>query len=150
MGLRVAIVAVHVRPVGHLGGEGRRDAAQVVERARLGRERETLLIGFVLPGAVLLHMALTEGDAQFGARFVRLAGNSVLLAGLMWWAFARTRWGLLVRMAGDSANAARALGYSVAGIRIAPPARLCRYSFSYDRDFLVVARMTPSVLGHFS
>ena len=27
-------------------------------------------------------MALTEGDAQFGARFVRLAGNSVLLAGL--------------------------------------------------------------------
>ena len=28
------------------------------------------------------------------------------LAGAMWWAFRRTRWGLLVRMAGDSANAA--------------------------------------------
>ena len=43
----------------------------------------------------------------------------LLLALVMWWAFARTRWGLLVRMAGDSAHAARALGYSVAGIRIA-------------------------------
>jgi len=32
--------------------------------------------------------------------------------------FARTRIGLLVRMAGDSANAARALGYSVVRIRI--------------------------------
>ena len=44
------------------------------------------------------------------------------LAGAMWWAFRRTRWGLLVRMAGDSANAARALGYSVSGIRIAATA----------------------------
>ncbi|MEN9486290.1 MAG: hypothetical protein RJB37_4170, partial [Pseudomonadota bacterium] len=41
-----------------------------------------VLIGFVLPGAVLLHMALTEGDAQFGARFFALAGNSVLLSSL--------------------------------------------------------------------
>ena len=38
--------------------------------------------GFVLPGGLLLAMALTDGDAQFGERFVRLAGNSVLLAGL--------------------------------------------------------------------
>jgi general nucleoside transport system permease protein len=42
----------------------------------------------------------------------------LLLAVLLWWAFKRTRYGLLVRMAGDSANAARALGYSVVGIRI--------------------------------
>lgn len=41
------------------------------------------------------------------------------LAVLLWWGFARTRAGLLVRMAGDSANATRALGYSVSGIRIA-------------------------------
>ncbi|MFM9916441.1 MAG: ABC transporter permease, partial [Rhizobacter sp.] len=41
-----------------------------------------LLIGFVLPGGVLLHMALTEGDAQFGTRFFTLAGNSVLVSGL--------------------------------------------------------------------
>ncbi len=38
--------------------------------------------GFVLPAGLLLKMALTEGDAQFGERFARLAGNSVLLAGL--------------------------------------------------------------------
>ena len=46
----------------------------------------------------------------------------IVLAAAMWWAFARTRWSLLVRMAGDSANAARALGYSVSGIRIAATA----------------------------
>ncbi|HSH89736.1 MAG TPA: ABC transporter permease [Ramlibacter sp.] len=44
------------------------------------------------------------------------------IAAAMWWAFANTRAGLLVRMAGDSANATRALGYSVNGIRIAATA----------------------------
>ena len=43
----------------------------------------------------------------------------LVLAVLLWWGFRRTRYGLLVRMAGDSANAARALGYSVGGIRLA-------------------------------
>jgi simple sugar transport system permease protein len=42
----------------------------------------------------------------------------LVIAGAMYWAFKRTRYGLLVRMAGDSAHAARALGYSVVGIRI--------------------------------
>ena len=42
----------------------------------------------------------------------------LVLAALLWWGFKRTRYGLLVRMAGDSANAARALGYSVSGIRL--------------------------------
>ena len=37
----------------------------------------------------------------------------------MRWGFARTRWGLLVRLAGDSASATKALGYSVNGVRIA-------------------------------
>ncbi len=46
----------------------------------------------------------------------------LLLAGGLWWAFANTRAGLLVRMAGDSASATRALGYSVHGIRIAATA----------------------------
>jgi simple sugar transport system permease protein len=46
----------------------------------------------------------------------------LLLAALLWWGFRRTRYGLLVRMAGDSANAARALGYSVTGIRLASTA----------------------------
>ena len=43
----------------------------------------------------------------------------VLLALLMGWAFMNTRWGLLVRMVGDSSDAARALGTSVNGVRIA-------------------------------
>jgi iron(III) transport system permease protein len=41
-----------------------------------------LLAGFGVPAAVLLEMALTEGDAQFGARFLRLARNSFTLAAL--------------------------------------------------------------------
>jgi general nucleoside transport system permease protein len=53
--------------------------------------------------------------------------NALLPIGLaiavaMWWAFANTRIGLLVRLAGDSADAARALGYPVAVIRIAATA----------------------------
>lgn len=35
----------------------------------------------------------------------------------MAWAFANTRWGLIVRMTGDSAPAARAMGVSVDGVR---------------------------------
>ena len=41
-----------------------------------------LVLGFLLPAGILLHLALTEGDAQFGVRFLRLAGNSFTLAGL--------------------------------------------------------------------
>jgi simple sugar transport system permease protein len=40
------------------------------------------------------------------------------LAFLMSWALADTRWGLIVRMAGDSSDAARALGYSVNTVRV--------------------------------
>jgi ABC-type uncharacterized transport system permease subunit len=46
----------------------------------------------------------------------------VVLALALGWAFRATRAGLLVRMAGDSAHAARALGYSVSGLRIAATA----------------------------
>ena len=42
----------------------------------------------------------------------------VALAFVMWWAFANTRIGLVVRMTGDSADAARAMGYSVDTIRL--------------------------------
>jgi len=38
--------------------------------------------GFLLPAALLLRMAVGEGDAQFGPRFVQLAANSVTLAAL--------------------------------------------------------------------
>lgn len=43
----------------------------------------------------------------------------IVLAIALAWAFASTRAGLLVRLAGDSAMATKALGYSVNGIRIA-------------------------------
>ena len=43
----------------------------------------------------------------------------IVFAMAMRWGFARTRWGLLVRLAGDSASATKALGYSVNGIRVA-------------------------------
>jgi len=41
----------------------------------------------------------------------------LLLSLCLWWGLRRTRAGLMLRMAGDSAQAARALGYSVPGIR---------------------------------
>ncbi len=41
-----------------------------------------LIVGFLLPALLLLEMALTEGDAQFGERFLVLARNSSVLAGI--------------------------------------------------------------------
>ena len=41
-----------------------------------------LLLGFLLPAGLLLNMALSEGDAQFGERFLFLARNSFVLAGV--------------------------------------------------------------------
>jgi iron(III) transport system permease protein len=41
-----------------------------------------LAAGFLLPAGLLLRLALTDGDAQFGARFIVLARNSFVLAGL--------------------------------------------------------------------
>ena len=60
-------------------------------RSRLAGARAALAVaacalplagGFGLPALLLLRMTLAEGDAQFGEKFVRLAGNSMLLAGL--------------------------------------------------------------------
>jgi simple sugar transport system permease protein len=42
-----------------------------------------------------------------------------LLAPMLAWALFNTRWGLVLRTAGDNADAARALGYSVSAIRTA-------------------------------
>ena len=43
----------------------------------------------------------------------------VALAAVLTWGFRSTKWGLVLRMAGDSSDAAKALGYSVNGIRVA-------------------------------
>jgi ABC-type uncharacterized transport system permease subunit len=42
----------------------------------------------------------------------------LVLAGALAWAFSDTRWGLVVRMVGDSADAARAMGHRVALVRV--------------------------------
>jgi iron(III) transport system permease protein len=39
-----------------------------------------LLLGFALPAAILLKLALGGGDLQFGRRYLELAGNSLTLA----------------------------------------------------------------------
>lgn len=41
----------------------------------------------------------------------------IVLAVLLAWAFKNTRWGLVIRMVGDSSDAARAMGYSVNTVR---------------------------------
>ncbi len=84
-----------------------------------------LVAGFLLPAGVLLHMAISSGDAQFGARFVELARNSFVLASLtavlavaiaLLLAFAaRTARGGLMR----HANRLVALGYALSGTVIA-------------------------------
>jgi len=42
----------------------------------------------------------------------------IALAVFMWWALANTRWGLIVRMTGDSAASARAMGVSIDLVRL--------------------------------
>ncbi len=84
-----------------------------------------LVFGFFLPAGVLLHMALTSGDAQFGARYIELTFNTVTLAAIaaalavtlalpVGYA-ARSGAGRVVRIA----NRVAGLGYAVPGMVIA-------------------------------
>ena len=41
-----------------------------------------IVIGFAIPTLILLKLALTEGDVQFGARFIKLAANSFGVAAI--------------------------------------------------------------------
>ena len=41
-----------------------------------------LTIGFLLPGLILVDMAIEAGDEQFGSRYFHLVGNSLTLAGV--------------------------------------------------------------------
>jgi iron(III) transport system permease protein len=84
-----------------------------------------LLLGFLLPAAVLLAMAIAAGDQQFGARYLELVGNSVTLAAVT----ALLAVGLATLMAygrrlQDSAavqvaNRLAAMGYAIPGTIIA-------------------------------
>lgn len=65
-----------------------------------------------------LGMWSDSAQVQAALRINALFPIGVVLAGLLSWALADTRWGLIVRMAGDSSDAARALGYSVNTVRV--------------------------------
>ena len=87
----VAVLALERASRGgrRFAGAGQHRAPTIRSRLRGGRAwlawaacALPLAAGFVLPAGLLLRMALTEGDAQFGPRFVRLVANSVLLSGL--------------------------------------------------------------------
>ena len=83
-----------------------------------------VVFGFLLPAGVMLHMALTSGDAQFGARYVQLTLNTVTLAMLtaalavtlaLAVGYAARGGGVAVR----AANRIAGLGYAVPGAVIA-------------------------------
>jgi ABC-type uncharacterized transport system permease subunit len=60
--------------------------------------------------------SVPQVEAALQINVLFLIGIAVAL--LLWWAFRATRLGLIVRMAGDSADAARAMGYNVDLIRL--------------------------------
>lgn len=84
-----------------------------------------LLLGFVVPVILLLHMAVTEGDSLFADSFRQLAGNSFVLAGitsvLAVALAALVAYGLRLRPTPMLKGAARvaAMGYAVPGSVIA-------------------------------
>lgn len=88
-----------------------------------------LFFGFLLPAARLLFMAINDGDAQFGWRFLSLSRNSFLLAGvtacigvalalLLAYGARWARAGLAARLA-QLLNRVVGLGYAVPGSVIA-------------------------------
>jgi iron(III) transport system permease protein len=84
-----------------------------------------LVFGFLLPAGVMAHMAFTSGDAQFGARYLTLTGNTVTLAAVT--AVLAVTLALVVGYAGRmsptrvmrAANRIAGLGYAVPGAVIA-------------------------------
>ena len=84
-----------------------------------------LTLGFLVPAGVLLEMAITEGDAQFGERFVQLSRNSLMLASIT--AFVAVAAGVLLAYAERLSRAGLprvinrfvGLGYAVPGSVIA-------------------------------
>lgn len=84
-----------------------------------------LLLGFLLPAAVLFAMAVDAGDSQFGRRYLELVGNSVTLAAvtaLLAVALA-TLMAYARRLQGSPAvhiaNRLAAMGYAIPGTIIA-------------------------------
>ncbi len=83
-----------------------------------------VVFGFLLPASIMLHMALTAGDAQFGARYVQLTFNTVTLAALTATlaVFLALAVGYAARSGSTAVRAANriaGLGYAVPGAVIA-------------------------------
>ena len=83
-----------------------------------------VVFGFLLPAGIMLHMALTSGDGQFGAHYVQLTFNTVTLASTT--AVLAVLLALAVGYAARSgssvvrvANRIAGLGYAVPGAVIA-------------------------------
>ena len=79
-----------------------------------------LAVGFVVPSLALLRLAVSQGDPQFGPRFLHLAGNSFLLATLT----AVVACGLAVALAYArriDPRPAQRLGHGFAGMGYAIP-----------------------------
>lgn len=84
-----------------------------------------LVFGFLLPAGIMAHMAVTSGDAQFGARYLTLTGNTMTLAAVT--AGLAVLLALVVGYAGRAsptwlvraANRIAGLGYAVPGAVIA-------------------------------
>ncbi|MBI3055891.1 MAG: iron ABC transporter permease [Betaproteobacteria bacterium] len=125
-----------------------------------------LVLGFALPSGLLLRMALTEGDAQFGARFVTLTLNSFTLAGVT--ALAGVMLALVMAYAlrlspgplTRAANRLAGLGYAIPGAVIAigilvPVARLdnavdawMRVHFDISTGLLLTGSITALVYAY--
>ncbi|MEN3353316.1 MAG: iron(III) transport system permease protein, partial [Betaproteobacteria bacterium] len=79
-----------------------------------------LVLGFLLPAAILLKLAVVSGDAQLGSRYLELTRNTVLLASVT--AALAVGLALLVAYAGRSARSvAVSLAIRVAGMGYAVP-----------------------------
>ena len=105
-----------------------------------------LLLGFLLPCALLLKMAISDGDAQFGARFITLTMNSVSLAGIT--AIISVAVALLLAYTvrlnptplNRTVNRFAGLGYAIPGSVIAvgvliPVTRLDHWLIDFLRDY---------------
>jgi general nucleoside transport system permease protein len=60
----------------------------------------------------------SSNDVQNALKVNALFLIGAALAPILFWAFRATRWGLILRIVGESADAARALGYRVVAVRI--------------------------------
>lgn len=93
-----------------------------------------VLLGFLMPALMLCRMALTDGDAQLGLRFIGLIRNSVLLAGTT--ALVAVGIALAIGYAGRAANARR--GWLVRGLT-----RLCGMGYALPGSVIAVGVLVP-------